>query len=173
MSDVLTARIVNVEFSLNSGKCYAYYTNDPSIVAGDLVVVVTPWTPGDAPAQCGVSRWAAEVAGDVAPVFGPDVASALPGSPPVIIGGAKIVRVVSTVETVNGVENVREWIVTKLDFSAFIAARARKEQIKVLRAKIHRARNEALESLQLDELAAKSPALKGLLDELAQMETKL
>lgn len=150
MSDILTSRIVNVQFSAHDSRTYAYFTDDETIQTGDLVVVISPNNRGD----------------DAFPVFG---TNSEPAAAPALLGHAKIVRVVSTEETVESIERVREWVVAKLGFDAYADRRAREEKRRILGAKIKRARQEALEAFEMAELAAKSPALQALLDEMAKL----
>jgi len=82
-------------------------------------------------------------------------------------GYPKVVRVTSTTETVDGITKVREWIVGKLDLSAYTERREREEKRQVLIAKIQRAAEEARGQFDLQQLAATSPELKALLDQLA------
>lgn len=182
MSSILTARIVNVAFD-PSGRTYAYFTMDETIKAGDLVVVVTPrsntcqFPVFEAPVQLGYPDQPAlsyeegeeiVVEGNARPWDVP-AAPPPPPAPLGIAGYPTIARVVSTEETVEGVERVREWIVARLDFAEYLDRRAIEERRKVLVAKIERAAREARARLELDDLASRSPELKALLDEAAKL----
>ena len=157
---ILTARIVHCSFGRgNNGRddTYAYYTEDETIKEGDLAVVVAPRNSGlDAFSVC-------------RPMTKEERDSGHPQPPNAPIGYAKIVRVVSTEETVVGIENVREWIVCKLDFADYCERRSIEEKRKVINAKIKRAVAEAREQLDLEDLASRSPALKALLEEAAKI----
>ena len=170
---ILTARILNCSFSPHDGRTYAYFTDDETIQAGDLVVVVAPQS-RDGNAYPIFEVGSPSVSAPVAPEapnggWATPVAPPPPPAPAGVVGYPKIVRVVSTEETVESVERVREWIVCKLDFSEYRERRATEERRKVLTAKIKRATQEARERLELDELASKSPELKALLEEAAKL----
>lgn len=92
-----------------------------------------------------------------------------PGVRATDIGFPKIVRVTSTTETVDSVAKVREWIICKIDLSGYAERRERDEKRRVLIAKIERAAEEARGRFDLQQLAANSPELKALLDQLAKV----
>lgn len=140
---ILSARIVQVVFGDHDNKSYAYYTTDESIAKDDLVLVVTP---SNREGGISLSR-----------------PGMFPEAPQVHVGYPKVARVVSTKETVEGIEQVREWIVTKLDFAEYLTRRDAEEQRKLLNAKIKRAVEEAKRELDLTDLASRSPALAELL----------
>lgn len=186
MSDILTSRIINVQFGIHDQKTYAYFTEDETIQKGDLVVVVTPQDraegfpvfaqPKANEAPAAIEPGTDQVANPAppAPAWGAPpvpVWDRMPAAPmaPSLMGYAKIARVVSTEVTVESVERVREWVVAKLDFTNYGDRREREEKRKVLAARIKRARQEAIEQIEMDELANKSPALKSLLEEMAKL----
>lgn len=153
---ILTARIVRCKFDNHGSGLYSYYTDDKTIKEGDLVVVVVPQNRnGDAFTVSGAQLPAKE--------------GEAPQPPAAPMGYAKIVRVMSTEETVEGVEKVREWIVCKLDFEEYSDRRAIEEKRKVLNAKIKRAVAEAKEALEMDDLVSRSPELKALLEQAEKL----
>lgn len=118
------------------GRTYAYFTDDETIAVDDYVVVVAPNSNG--------SGWRDDAAD----------------------GYPLIVRVASVEETVNAIEKVREWIVSKVDLSGYVAKKAAREKQALLRAKIQRVAKETRDAIDLAALAAANPKLQELLAEL-------
>lgn len=80
--------------------------------------------------------------------------------------GLTCVKVVSLTETVESVERVGKWIVQKVDTKPYCARLEKEGRRKVLRAKIERAKEEALDAMALKEVAAISPELAAMVEEL-------
>jgi len=139
---ILTARILQCVFP-GSSQTYAYFTDDVSIKEGDLVVVGTPRA-----SQGETFKIPSEEADKLEQRH------------------AKIVQVVSTEETVDSVEKVREWIIGKLDFATYNSRRNSEKKRQVILAKIRRAKEEALQNMDFDALKAMSPELNKLVGDL-------
>jgi len=80
-------------------------------------------------------------------------------------GLPKVVKVSSVDETVEAIQRVREWIICKVDLTQYKARKEAEEKRAVLRAKIERAKADALASFQMDDLVGRSPALASLIAE--------
>lgn len=127
-------RIVRCQFDDSRGaKTYGYFAGDLDIKAGDYAVVASPNSSG----------------GDV---YDDDAG-----------GYLKVVRVVSVEADVSSVERAAKWLIAKVDTSAYAERRRRIEEVKTLDAQIARARKAAIELLELQQLAALSPALADLI----------
>lgn len=147
---VLTARILQCVFGdTPMADKYAYFTNDPTIQAGDLVVVAVPKD--------------YEKNSFALPFTNEDRLERR---------YVKIVKVISTEETVEGIERVREWIISKIDTTGYNERRSAEKARALLIAKIKRAKEEALEALTLDTLKSMSPELDKLITELAALNNK-
>lgn len=97
-----------------------------------------------------------------------DDASIVEGDKVVVVSphnGPQIVTVSSVKETVGAIEKVREWIVCKIDLAAYNARKEREEKREILRAKIERAKKEALAAIDIADLATRSPELAKLIEE--------
>jgi hypothetical protein len=133
-------RIIGVNFP-TGGKTYHYYTDDASITIGDYVVVVSPNS----------SCYGAQT--------DPTFDKALGGYP-------VVVRVETVEETLEAIEKVAKWVVTRVDLQAYAKRIETEESIRLLRAKIAKAEKQAREMLELENLRSLSPELGTLLDEL-------
>lgn len=80
-----------------------------------------------------------------------------------------IVKVVSIEETLEGVLKVSKPIVSKVDLTAYAARIEHEKRVEVLKAKIARARKDALENIELAKLAVLSPELGALVKEMAAL----
>jgi hypothetical protein len=84
-------------------------------------------------------------------------------------GFPTIVKVVSIEETLEGVLKVAKPIVCKINLTAYAARLEHDRKVEVLKAKIHRARKEAMENIELAKLAVLSPELGELVKEMAAL----
>lgn len=84
-------------------------------------------------------------------------------------GLPKVVKVSSVSETVESIQRVREWIICKIDLTAYKARKTAEEKRALLRAKIERAKAEAIAAIDLTDLAGRSPALAALIAEYNQI----
>lgn len=84
-------------------------------------------------------------------------------------GFPTIVKVISVDETVEAVTRVAKPIVHKIDLAGYAAMVEHQKQVEVLKAKIARARKDALENIELAKLAALSPELGALVKEMASL----
>jgi hypothetical protein len=136
-------KIVAVIFPGNSTE-YSYHCDIPDVQQGDYVIVASP---------SGPDRYDRNQN-----FFSPE----LKGYP-------TVVRVVRTQETVKDVSKASKWVIQKLDIDKYVERLAYEQQVDVLKAKIKRAKEEALERAQLATLRALSPELEQLVTELATL----
>jgi hypothetical protein len=142
LAAVQLPRIVAVIFPGNSTE-YSYHCDIPEVQQGDYVIVASP--SGD--------RYDRNQN-----FFSPE----LKGYP-------TVVRVVRTEETVKDVSKATKWVIQKLDIDKYVERLAHEQKIDVLRAKIKRAKEAALERAQLASLRELSPELDLLITELANL----
>lgn len=137
-------RIVAVVFP-NSNTEYSYYCDIPEIKAGDYAVVASPYGPS---ASRGMNeRFFAHE----------------------INGHPTVVRVVRTEETIKDVSKAAKWIIARVEIERYAERLAQEQKIEVIKAKIKRAKEEALERAQLASLRELSPELDLLITELANL----
>lgn len=136
-------KIVAVIFPGNSTE-YSYHCDIPDVQQGDYVIVASP----NASDRYVRSQ----------NFFSPE----LKGYP-------TVVRVVRTQETVKDVSKASKWVIQKLDIDKYVERLAHEQQVEVLRAKIKRAKEEAMERAQLATLRTLSPELDLLVTELADL----
>lgn len=129
------ARAVLVVFNGNHGGRYSYMTKDADIKVGDYAVVISP--------HAGNSSFTLDT----------------------MQGHLTIVRVVDVQETVQSVNAASKWLLCRLPLEEALARMARQEQLKVLQAKIAKARKAAEERVQLEQLRNLSPELDALINE--------
>lgn len=137
-------KIVAVIFPGNSTE-YSYHCDIPDVQQGDYVIVASPNVSHD--------RY------DRSQNF----------FSPELKGYPTVVRVVRTQETVRDVSKASKWVIQKLDIDKYVERLAYEQQVEVLRAKIDRAKKEALERAQMATLRTISPELDLLVTELANL----
>lgn len=135
-------KIVGVVFPGNN-TVYSYYSDIEGLQVDDYAIVAAPY--GDH--RYGGSSFHS---------------TELQGFP-------TVVRIVSTTETVRAISKAAKWIIQKIDIDRYVSRLAEEQKLEVLKAKIAKAKKDALEQLELGRLRSLSPELDMLLDELATL----
>ncbi len=130
----LVDRTVTCRFA-QSTKSYAYLTSDPSIIVGDLVVVISPYPNAGTFSHPKVARF------------------------------PTIVQVSSVEETAESITKATKQIVCKIDLERVVELQERHKAIQLLDARIAKATEAALEQIQLQQLKALSPELDALIQQ--------